>query len=55
MQRLTGHSKSPVGVNVSADGSLTLYEPWDEVVTCPGCPSPSPVDAEIGSSPLHDP
>ncbi len=35
--KLIGNSKLPVGVNVSVNGSLSLFELWDELAECPAC------------------
>lgn len=43
-----GHSKSPVGLNVSEGGCLSLYV-VPAMATCPRCPRLPPEDVKIGS------
>ena len=38
---LIGHSKLPVGVNVSVDDCLSL-----NIMACPGCTDPLPINAK---------
>ena len=40
VSRSTGHSKVPVGVNVSVVGCLSICRPYNELTSCPGWPPP---------------
>ncbi len=54
--RLIGDSKSPVGVNVSVNGCLSLYvSPVMNWRLVQDVPCPCPMSAGIGSSPHSDP
>ncbi len=42
LRGLIGNSKLPIGVNVIINGCLSIYQPCDELATCPGYTLPVP-------------